>query len=607
MAKRYTATMRRAWIRAWFALSALLFAAWMPGRAGAQAAAPWWQDARGPAYQLLVYSYADSDGDGWGDLRGLREALGYLDTELGVSALWLSPIHPASSYHGYDVVDYRGIDPRLGTMADFEALAADAHGRGIKIILDMVFNHSSRAHPWFLDALRGASSPYAAYYKLKQEGVRYGSGGLGRFYRAARPDGSSLEYFSAFWEGMPDLNLDNTDVVNELKGILSFWLGKGADGFRFDAAKHAFDPNEMPSGTATLALNRAFWNDLRRHARRIKPDVYFIGEVLSENVGEVAAYAGVFDGLFDFPAAKLILDATGRGSPGSLLNAYAANYAQYGRVPGFQPAPLLSNHDQDRVMSVLLARLGLDAVAGIGGLGAGAGTGAAAAGGQAAGAPASATEAALKQARLLALSRAKQAASIAHTLPGLPFIYYGEELGMTGRRYKNDDVARRDAFPWRRVPGPPTTSWMKAGGKIEPGQNADTASLEAQREDDASLFAHYRALSALRAQSPALRSGSFSRLDWPGFEGGYLVAWLREAQEQTALVLHNMDSLDFSAAVPPGLALRLLWRSGSLSAPRASIGAASGAGVDTGIGARVQAGAELRLGPGESAVYALER
>jgi glycosidase len=137
---------------------------------------------------------------------------------------------------------------------------------------------------------------------------------MGRFYKYTRPDGSVFEYFSAFWEGMPDLNLDNTDVVNELKDILAFWMNRGVDGFRFDAAKHAFDPNEMPSGTPTLALNKTFWNDLRRASRRVKPDVYFIGEVLTENLAEVTAYTGVFDGLFDFPAARQVIDAVRRMS-----------------------------------------------------------------------------------------------------------------------------------------------------------------------------------------------------------------------------------------------------------------------------------------------------
>jgi len=279
--------------------------------AGQESGQLWWKDALGPAYQVLIYSFADSDGDGYGDIKGLTNALNYLNdgnpfggNDLGISAIWLSPINSASSYHGYDVKDYKAIDPRLGTMEDFEHFVADAHSRGIKIILDMVFNHTSREHPWFLDAMRSASSPYVAYYRTKQPGTQYGSGGMGRFYRYTRPDGSVFEYFSAFWEGMPDLNLDNTDVVNELKDILAFWIGKGVDGFRFDAAKHAFDPNEMPAGTPTLALNKSFWNDLRRYCRRIKPDVMFIGEVLTESSAEIAAYASVFDGLFDFPCCQ---------------------------------------------------------------------------------------------------------------------------------------------------------------------------------------------------------------------------------------------------------------------------------------------------------------
>ena len=535
--------------------------------AGAEAQAsglPWWKDAPGPAYQVLVYSFADSDGDGWGDLNGLRDSLGYLGDELGVSALWLSPIQPASSYHGYDVTDYRGIDGRLGTMADFEALVQTAHDKGIRIILDMVFNHSSREHPWFLDAIRSASSPYRAYYRTKTDGTAYGSGGLGRFYRITRADGSTFEYFSAFWEGMPDLNLDNTDVVNELKGALAFWLGKGVDGFRFDAAKHAFDPNEMPGGTATLALNKAFWNDVRRSARRNKADVFFIGEVLSENAVEVAAYGGVFDSLFDFPTARSTLEAVGRGNPGNFLSAYAANSAQYARSPGFMPSPLLTNHDQDRVMSAILSRLGLDAAAG-------------------AGARAD-DSAVVAQAKAEALLKAKLAASITQTLPGLPFIYYGEELGMTGRRYKNDDVARRDAFPWRDASmvgeafGVSVTTWMKTSGKLEPGQNSQTPSLEAQRADPGSLLSHYKALSSLRAASPALRHGTLAKVSWPGFDGGSLVAWLRQAPEQTVLVLHNLGSLAFK--VPAGgQSLSQLWSS------------------------EMGQSAETELGPGQSAVY----
>ncbi|WP_304226534.1 alpha-amylase family glycosyl hydrolase [Gracilinema caldarium] len=538
---------------------------------------PWWKDAAGPAYQVLVYSFADSDGNGYGDIKGLIQALDYLNdsnpethNDLNVSALWLSPINPASSYHGYDVKDYKAIDPKLGTMADFEELVREAHKRGIKIILDMVFNHTSREHPWFLEAMKSASSPYVNYYRTKQNGVSYGASGMGRFYKYTRPDGSVFEYFSAFWEGMPDLNLDNTDVVNELKDILAFWLNKGVDGFRFDAAKHAFDPNEMPSGTPTLALNKTFWNDLRRSARRVKPDVYFIGEVLTENLLEVTSYTGVFDGLFDFPAARQVIDAVRRMSATGFINAYQNIYGQYSKIPAFQPAPLLSNHDQDRYISSLMTSLSLDAVKGW--------------------QIESSDSEQVRTTKQLVLSRAKMAASIYQTLPGLPYVYYGEELGMTGRRYKNDDVARRDAFRWNNDSSKPAVTWMKSSGKVEPGQNTLTPSVGDQLKDPQSLLRHYLKLSELRQASAAIRQGAFATVPWAGFDGSYLLAWLRENDNQRVLVLHNLDSLQFTAQVPQDVKLALLWTSSQGMVP------------DKGR-TFLTAGQTLTLDPAQSAVY----
>ncbi|MBN1242734.1 MAG: DUF3459 domain-containing protein [Spirochaetales bacterium] len=535
----------------------------------------WWLDAPGPAYQVLVYSFADSDGDGWGDFRGLTDRLDYLNDgkpggdDLGVSALWLSPIHPASSYHGYDVLDYKAVSPRFGTMADFERLVDEAHARGVRIILDMVFNHTGSEHPWFLDARRSAASPYASWYRTETLGMSYGGGGMGRFYAAPRPDGTTFRYFSAFWQGMPDLNLDNTDVVNELKSVLAFWMEKGVDGFRFDAAKHAFDPHEIQAGMPSLALNKAFWTDLRRSARRVDADVYFIGEVLTGNVAEVAAYAGVFDGLFDFPAANLALEAAGRGTSGVFGAAYESIAAAYARAKGFSPAPLLTNHDQDRAASVLLRRLGADAVRGF--LGA---------------AGDAAAEAAAKA---LAFERTKLAASMVQTLPGLPFVYYGEELGMTGRRYRDDDVARRDAFPWSADRATPTVSWMPTA-KLEAGQNTLTASADAQSGDPESILAHYRRLAALRAASPAVRSGTFARVPWSGFETATSVAWLRTSTAQKVLVVHNLDVAAFEIAVPAGVTLTALWTS--------EAGVLSGA-------ATLPSGAMLSVAPSSSAVFVI--
>ncbi|MCX7655051.1 MAG: alpha-amylase family glycosyl hydrolase [Treponemataceae bacterium] len=507
---------------------------------------PWWQAAPGPAYQVLIYSFADSDGDGYGDLRGLMQKLDYLNDgnpragdDLGISALWLSPIHPASSYHGYDVKDYYAIDSRLGTMADFERLVSEAHKRGIRIILDMVFNHTSREHPWFLDAMKSATSPYVPYYKTRDPRFRYGSGGMGRFYTYTRPDGSQFEYFAAFWEGMPDLNLDNTDVVNELKKVLQFWLQKGVDGFRFDAAKHAFDPNEFPSGTQTLTLNKTFWNDLRRFARRIKPDVYFIGEILSTSLTEVSSYASVFDGLFDFPTANLILNSVRGVGISTFIHTCTTTYRQYQRVSGFVPSPLLSNHDLDRPMSSILQSLGLDAVQGY--------------------AITQGEPEHIRFAKIVALKQAKLAAALYLTLPGLPYIYYGEELGMTGRRYKNDDVARRDAFLWAPANGMPMVQWTKRSGKIEEGQNTLVPSVAEQWADPQSLLRHYASLSQVRSILPALQDGELVPLSWEGSLQGNMVGWLRQNKTQKVLVVHNLDNQRNTFRVPQGVGLLLYW------------------------------------------------
>jgi glycosidase len=524
------------------------------GSAGASAqaqAGPWWRAARGPAYQVLVYSYADSDGDGWGDLKGLTAHLDWLNdgnpastSDLGVSAIWLSPINPAASYHGYDVTDYESVSPRLGTMADFDALVAACHARGIHVILDEVFNHSSINHPWFQAALANPSGPYGRYYRFKQPGQKNGTGGLGQFYTAPLPGGGVAEYFSAFTGGMPDFDAGNTDVVNEFKGILKFWLDHGVDGFRFDAAKHIFDPNEIAPGDPSVALNRAFWNDLRRYARHIKPDVLFIGEVLTESPAEVAAYAPAFDLLFDFPTAKRIL-ALSAGSGQGFASDYVRDAKQYARIAGFTLAPLLSNHDQDRAMGLLLLRAGASATEGWGQ--------------QIGDTPA------LAAAKKLALKRARLDAAIELTLPGLPFIYYGEELGMTGRRYANDDVARRDAFPWtpdRR--DPPTTSWAKATRHLEPGENRATPSAEEQSSSPSSLLAAYRNLGRLREALPEISGSTLALPDWPGFDGAGVLAWVLDSGGRRFLVVHDTGDADFAPPSPPGAALKKLWASAPL-------------------------------------------
>ncbi len=511
----------------------------------------WWESLSGPAYQVLVYSFADSNGDGFGDIKGLTEKLDYLndgnpqtDSDLGISLLWLSPIHPASSYHGYDVTDFTSVSPKLGSMEDFENLIKECKKRNIRVILDIPFNHTSPDHHWFKAMLDDPESKYGSYYQRKQEDTTYGSGGMGSFYKAKTKNGSSIEYFGAFWSGMPDLNAGNPEVVKEFDKILAFWLKKGVSGFRFDAAKHIFDLNEMPSGSPVLQMNRDFWIQLKKNAQKVKKDVFFIGEVLTEQMTEITAYAPAFDSLFDFADASVMISASSGGAAHTAFAKIVRNVTQLTSLEDFTPSYLLSNHDQDRSMSVLLGKEGLSVTDGI-----------------KKGETDTERSSELKK---TTLTKAKLASSMYLTLPGIPFIFYGEEIGLTGIRYANDDISRRDALIWD-IDSPYNTSWQPVS-KMPSRQNSLTAGIAEQNKDDTSLLNHYRSLSSLRKNSRAIREGAFLKTDWKGFNTAELMSYFRstkneETEGETVIVIHNTGMRNLEAAVPDGNKLLLIWSS----------------------------------------------
>lgn len=192
-------------------------------------------------YEIFVYSFCDSDGDGIGDLKGVTSKLDYLQ-ELGVNGIWLMPIHPSPTYHKYDVTDYYAIDPQYGTMEDFEELMEQCRERDIRVILDLVLNHTSSEHPWFraaCDALASGNPencPYVDYYFFDQEPK------TADYYPV---EGTSWQYEGKFWSGMPDLNLENPALQEEIERIMAFWMDKGVSGFRLDAAKEFFSGHHI--------------------------------------------------------------------------------------------------------------------------------------------------------------------------------------------------------------------------------------------------------------------------------------------------------------------------------------------------------------------------
>lgn len=407
-------------------------------------------------YQIFIRSFADSNADGIGDLRGITRALGYLDS-LGVAGIWLTPFHPSPSYHKYDVVDYRNVDPEYGTLEDFRELVQAAHDRGIKVLVDLVANHTSEQHPWFQEALKGPDNPYRNYYvwahpdSIREERhLWHGEG--------------DEKYYGFFWKGMPDLNYDNPRVREEMKAIARFWLeDMKADGFRLDAALHIYSFYNS-NRAAHLQKTVDWWEEFHAETR-----CHLVGEVWEGDSVLARFKEGALDHAFHFDLAAWIIGTVNSGRDTFDL---ARRLAELEQPPG---AIFLSNHDQNRVYS----QLGNDP------------------------------------------KKATIASSILLTLPGRPYLYYGEELGLQGVK---PDEQIRQPFPWTLLGRPSwQTSWQPLVSPV-----------------DTSLLEHYRHWIRVRNQNPALAEGKIEPWDGPPYPEHYLV-YYRTHPRQKLLVIHDLQ------------------------------------------------------------------
>ena len=459
----------------WLAAACLAAA---PAQAAAPKSAP-----SGVYYEIFVRSWYDTNGDGIGDLNGVTAKLDYLQS-LGVSGIWLMPINPSPSYHGYDITDYYGINPQYGTMADFERLVRAAHARGIKIILDLVINHTSDRHPWF-KAARDPASPYHAWYSWSRQGTD-----LHAVSATGSPAWHALgrqHYEGTFTAEMPDLNYDTPAVRAQMIELGRYWLGKGADGFRLDAAQHIYyDFQSQKNDPAVLAKNLAWWTQFSAGIATAKPHAYVVGEVTRDDPRELAPYFGPLSAVFDFPLAKQLIASANSGRDdglGRLLERTESAYRQATGRSGVD-APFLSNHDQERVMSQL--------------------------GGN--------------------LRHMRSAAAMLLTLPGHPFVYYGEELGMRGEK---PDPDLREPMRWHRDPhGPGETRWKN----FSAGDGPDVT-VAAEQAQPASLLHEYITLIGWRRQIGALRDGALRNQP---FANPHIVAWQLQDAHGRVLVVHNL-------------------------------------------------------------------
>jgi glycosidase len=446
---------------------------------------------------VFVRSFADSDGDGIGDLRGLTQRLDYLNdgdpkttTDLGVTALWLMPVTQSPSYHGYDVADYKAIEQDYGTADDFRALVAAAHARGIDIIVDLVMNHTSVDHPWFKDA----QTPGSAH----DDWYVWSTGTKPPF---AGPSGNPVWhrngdrwYYGYFSDSMPDLNLRNPDVTAALDEVASFWLDDlGVDGFRLDAARHLIEDGKTLQNTPeTFAWLAAF----RDKVHADKPDALVLGEDWDPTViSSRYVRQGSLDMDFEFDFAGAITGSIRSRDPGSYRAAEDEIQSSYPPA-GF--GTFLSNHDQNRILSQLSGDI-----------------------------PA-----------------AKLAATLLLTSPGVPFVYYGEEIGMTGTK---PDERIRTPMRWDDTAG---SAGFTTGTPWETlSEDPATTNVAAESADPGSLLSTYRGLIQLRASHPALSHGNWTAL---GSTASSVLAYLRQADGESIVVVSNLAD---TAVEHPSLSL----------------------------------------------------
>ncbi|MEL6131951.1 MAG: alpha-amylase family glycosyl hydrolase [Bacteroidota bacterium] len=444
----------------------------------------WWNDA--VFYEIFVRSFYDSDGDGIGDFNGITQKLDYLndgdpttDTDLGITGIWLMPIHPSPSYHGYDVIDYKGINPDYGTMADFENFLSEAHKRGIRVIIDYVVNHSSTEHPWFQSARSSSNSPKRNWYRWST----FDPGYQGPWGQQVWHGSGSQYYYGVFWSGMPDLNYTEPAVKTEIFDIAEYWLDDiGVDGFRLDAVKYLY---ENGSQLEDINLTYDFFADFRTFYKGVKSDAFSVGEAWT-NTDKVVPYVenDRLDFCFEFDLATSILNAVNNGNINSLLFQVDKTYNAY---PYLQWGSFLTNHDQNRLMDVL--------------------------GGD--------TE------------KSKLAASLYLTLPGVPFLYYGEEVGMRGTKpdenirrpmqwTSGEDAGFTTGVPWNTI-----------------NNNYSTYNVATMQADEESMWSRYRDLIEIRRKSEPLRRGEY---EWILSTPANVYSFLRYWNNDTVLVMANMGT-----------------------------------------------------------------
>lgn len=414
----------------------------------------WWNKTT--AYEVYVRSFFDTNSDGKGDFNGLTKKLDYLNdgnpntkTDLGVGLIWLMPINSSPSVHGYDVTDYKKVNSQYGTMASFQAMLDSAHRRGIKVIMDFVINHTSSQHPWFIKS--AANDPfYRNFYRWETTAPsQIGPWGQQVWY----PKNGS-NYYALFWSEMPDLNYNYQPVRDSIFAAAKYWLKDiGVDGFRLDAVMYLYENgNTLKNTPETISFLKA----LNDSCEVWKKNSLLVGEVW-DNAQTIAMYTGKLDMCFDFNLASANINSANTSNPSTAR--LALNNAQQ-TLDTNQYGNFLTNHDQNRIFD----ELGND------------------------------------------INKTKVAASLYLTQPGVPFIYYGEEIGMKGSK---PDQYIRTPMQWNTNAH---SGFTTGTPYISVNSNFMNYNVKTLSADSSSIWNLYRKLISIRNNEEVLQLGSIKNI-----------------------------------------------------------------------------------------------
>ncbi len=439
-------------------------------------------------YQIYVRSFADSDGDGVGDIRGIIETFDYLNdgditsgNDLGVQAIWLTPVFNGNSSHKYDAIDFYDIDPEFGTKEDLIELAELCESRNVKLILDLALNHTSTSNDWFKQSKKARQNGDTSnkYYNWYNWSTTQKSGYV-------QVKGYNLWYESWFdTEGgsMPELNYDNQAVRNEMLNVAKYWLDLGVDGFRFDAVKYIYYNDHTRSSS--------FYDWYTSELRKIDPDIYLIGECWDSETNMLKYYKGM--NCFNFSTAGngvIASAAKGSGAISTFVDNIVSIQKKISNTnPNGMLSTFLSNHDQDRSAGYLPND-----------------------------------------------NQKKMAASLYLLTPGTPVIYYGEEIGIKGSGDSPEDANRRLPMKWGDV-------WTCEVSRHATYTNYDawTNTVDDQIRDEDSLLRHYVNVLNVRHNYPAIARGTYSAIyGGKASFGGFFIKY----NGDHLIILHNTSATE---------------------------------------------------------------